>query len=311
MLEFEPMEPIKTTKIPQTGDWIHELKFDGVRGILKYRAGQFELYTKKGNDILAKFPEITGLTEVFKGDSAIIDGELTVWNGDKHSFHDILLRSRSSTEQKIKSNVANYPLTYVMFDIVSYNDKDLTRRSLLERKRILKECTSQNNTFVYSDYYSDGHALFEKVKSLGYEGIVSKKADSCYLPQKKHEDWFKIKVMKKMLAVVGGVRLDGDRIKSLLVGVYRDKDLYFVGNVYSGLSQRDIALLSESLSPLIVEQSPFANLPQSESTVFIKPMITCWIKFLEWSNSGKLRHPQILGFSNLSPNHANGEEISI
>lgn len=95
MLEIKPMEPILAKEIPQHNNWIHEIKFDGIRGLLVCHKEAIELYTKKGNNITIKFPEILGFREIFTGKSAIIDGELTVWREDRHSFHDVLVRARS------------------------------------------------------------------------------------------------------------------------------------------------------------------------------------------------------------------------
>ncbi|WDV47824.1 ATP-dependent DNA ligase [Clostridiaceae bacterium M8S5] len=309
MLEIMPMEPIKSTTIPQGSDWVHEIKFDGIRGLLIYNQDDFKLYTKKGYDITLKFPEITNFKYVFSGKSSIIDGELTVFKEDRHSFHDILVRARSSSELKIKSNIAKYPLTYVVFDILSYNGEDLSYQPLAMRKKILKDSIEQTNNFLYSDYYEDGNALFDKVKSLGYEGIVSKKIDSPYVPYKKHRYWYKIKVKKKILCVIGGINLEGNKVKSLLLGMYNGNNLIYIGNASSGLSQNDLSLLYGNLDSLRSNHNPFSNISKSKSIVFTKPLLTCWIKYSEWTDKGKLRHPQIIGFSDLLPSNANGVEF--
>ncbi|WP_066496986.1 hypothetical protein [Abyssisolibacter fermentans] len=311
MKNIAPMEPIKATAIPKGTEWIHEIKFDGIRGILYYDKINFKLYSKKGNECLASFPEIKGFKKIFKGNSAIIDGELTVWNEKSHSFHDVLIRSRSKSEKKIKQNISKYPLTYVMFDILNYNDKDLLNFPLIERKNILKDSISINNNFFYSDYYDDGKLLFDKVKEYGFEGIVSKKKNSPYVPLKKHNYWYKIKVKKKILAVVSGVSIENNSIKSLLLGIFKDNGLIYIGNASLGLSQNDLYTLKQNLELLKIDKNPFINLKDSKTNVFIKPILTCWIEFFEWTNSGKLRHPQIIGFSDINAQKATGKEYSI
>ncbi len=48
-----------------------------------------------------------------------------------------------------------------------------------------------------------------------------------------------------MLAVVGGIKYEQDRIKSLLLGIYHDKELLYIGNASIGLTDADIQLLKE------------------------------------------------------------------
>lgn len=305
------MEPIRTTKIPEGENWAHEIKFDGIRGLLFYENDLFKLYTKRGKQILHQFPEIKGFKSIFKGNKAIIDGELTVWSENKHSFHDVLVKFKSSQQYKIKANINRLPLTYVMFDILQFNGEDLTSKPYIERKKVLKQNTTQNNTFIYSDYFVDGHALYNKVKELGYEGIVSKEKHSTYMVGKKHSDWYKIKVKKKLLAVIGGLHIEANNIKSLLLGFYRNNIFLYIGKASIGLSQKDLSLLKQNLSQLKSDNNPFINLNYSKNIQFTKPLLTCWVEYLEWTNSGSLRHPQIIGFSDLAAINANGVEYTL
>lgn len=198
-----------------------------------------------------------------------------------------------------------------MFDIMEYDGDRLVRLPLLKRKSILKECTTQTNKFIYSDYYENGSALFNKITELGYEGIVSKMIDSPYVAQKRHKYWYKIKVKKKILAVIGGFKVQGATIKSLLLGINKEDKLFYIGSASIGLSQHDLQLLKNSLNSLEIGYTPFYNLKPKESIIFTKPIVTCWIEFLEWTEAGGLRHPQIIGFSDLSANNANGDEITV
>jgi bifunctional non-homologous end joining protein LigD len=308
MYTVTPMEPILSKKIMKGNDWVHQIKWDGIRGLSYIDNGKIKVFSKRGNEITDIYPELETLKKIFKGTQIILDGELVVFDEtQKPSFEKILIRNSVKNVKKINRYTNKYPISYILFDLVSLNNKDLREVPLIERYRMLKDSISNIDNIYVTDNFTDGEELFELMKKKNFEGIVSKKSKSPYSILKNHTDWYKTKISKKILAVICGIKIKDKSIKSLLLGIYKEDNLKYIGNVSIGLNESDKSLLIDNINNLKVS-IPLYNIGEMKDVVWIKPLITCFVKYLDKTESGSLRHPVLLGFSNKSPKEANGKE---
>jgi len=317
MKRLPVMEPVLTSKIITDDQWIHQIKWDGIRGITylhkdNLKDAHLQVFTKSGRERTSFYPEIQDIITLFQGNQAILDGEIVVFNPEgKPSFHLALHRDQLQTKQKIPLYMKEYPAHYVVFDLLFLNGKDLRQLPLKQRKTILRSHLDTNARIGISEDFTDGVKLYQQMKEKNLEGIVSKKHSSMYLAGKKHAVWFKTKVMKKVLTVVGGVSLKSGFPHSLLLGIYTSNHtLHFVGKASSGLTQYDFNLLRDYSSSLLQEQSPFTPKSKIKDVLWYKPLLTCWVSFLDWTDHKHLRHPKILGFSDEAAFSANGKEFT-
>lgn len=304
-----PMKPIVSSKIKQSREFIHQIKWDGIRGLTYIDNEEIKVYTKSGRDRTLYYPEIQNLRDLFNGDSCVLDGELIVLDNNlKPSFNLILYREKIKNLSKLKTYMQRYPVQYVIFDILELNGIDLRKKPLYYRQDVLSKCIKSKAPIAVADSYDDGSQLMAIMKERGFEGIVSKKKDSLYGLAKKHSDWYKTKIYKRMLVVIGGVKLKGNNIKSLLIGIHREDGLYYIGNASLGLTSGDISLLIDHTESLRSDTSSFRNIEAEKDVIWYKPLLTCRISFLEWTDSGSIRHPKIIGFSSEPSDNATGEE---
>ena len=108
-------------------------------------------------------------------------------------------------------------------------------------------------------------ALLAKVRELGLEGLIGKRAGSKY-DSKRSGAWVKIKLYQQGSFVIGGyTQPAGERehLGALLVGVYDNGKLKFAGRVGTGFSEKLLKLLSAELNKIAVKDCPFDNLPAS------------------------------------------------
>ncbi len=283
------MEPVLLPDVMREAGFIHQVKWDGIRGIAMIDNGGVRFYNKSGIESTPKYPELSALPKVVDAQQAVLDGEIVALADGKPSFYHVLRRSLS----KNGSNAARFPVRYIVFDLLFLNHKDLRPLPLQERQRMLRNCFTGSAIAAQTDSFEDGDALYELMKQKGMEGIVSKRLSSVYTGGKRHTDWFKTKLTKKLLCAVTGVNFKNGLPSSLSLGVYRDGALTPVGDVGSGVKQEDLGLLAKQL----VSGSA--------------PRITCWVRFSEWTPHATLRHPVFLGFSDSTPKDATGEEISL
>ncbi len=320
---INPMEPVSLNRVKNDSDFIHEIKWDGIRGLIYLQDGEMRLFTKKGNERTGFYPELDVINKVLKDRNVVLDGEIVVLDhSGQPSFHNVLIRETVKNKRNLEFYLKNYPVKYMVFDILMDKDKLLTKIPLFERKQILEKVISSitNNcdTVFLSQVFKDGRELYETMKEKNMEGIVSKKLNSFYLPGKKHEEWFKTKFTKRMLCIVGGIQWKDKRPNSLLMGITTEESakLIYMGRASLGLKGSDLQLLMQYKDDLIMGECPF---DQTGSAAFEKsgteltwtvPALTCWISFLELSNDGHFRHPKILGFTNLPAKEANGKVLT-
>ena len=286
------MEPVSRTDVISDDGFLHQIKWDGIRGIVHIDGGRMAIYTRSGHDCTAAYPELNDLPDSIGSGQTVLDGELVVFMDGKPSFYHVLQRSRTKNSAKQKHLATLYPVRYIVFDLLFLGGEDLRQQPLFERQALLADHFTPSAAAAPADSFDDGEALFTLMKKRNMEGIVSKRRVSAYSAGKKHSDWYKTKTAKKMLCVVTGVKSKNGIPASITLGVWRDGVLMPVGRVSSGVKPGELAAL--------------AKIMKDET-----PPLTCWVRFAEWTPSGTMRHPVFLGFADANPDNATGEEMSV
>lgn len=302
---IQPMEPVLSNTINEGEEWVHQIKWDGIRGITYISNGQLKLFTKKGIERTEFYPEVQELLLLFDGFEGILDGELVCFDTHKPSFANILTRERVRNKKNLNKYLKQYPVKYILFDIMSHNNVSLLDQTLRERIDLLKSVIEKSPTITVTDNFTDGYALFELMREKHYEGIVCKNLNSKYIGGKSHQAWYKVKLNHKLLTVVGGIQLKNGYPNALLVGIYREGKFEHIGTVASGLKSDDFEIIYKAKDKISLETCPFDDTFDKEA-IWVEPKLTCWVHFMEWTESGRLRHPVIKGFSHLPPEEAIG-----
>ena len=88
-----PARPVLAPRPPSGADWVHEIKHDGYRLIVRRDGWTVRLYTRNAYDWTARLPAIAGAAARIKAKSFTIDGEAVVLGPDGLSRFDDLRRS--------------------------------------------------------------------------------------------------------------------------------------------------------------------------------------------------------------------------
>jgi bifunctional non-homologous end joining protein LigD len=167
-----------------TDEWVLELKYDGVRAILDTTGDVDVLYTRKGHDISAQFPEIMGLGL----SGVILDGEIVGFDeGGFHKLNWVQRRLGVTNKDKIVERTKRFPVTYVAFDIL--NSNTVTFEDRRKRLEVLDGIVTISPVYPSSDI----DKMWRYVKENNLEGLVAKRLDSKYLQGKRTYNWRKIK----------------------------------------------------------------------------------------------------------------------
>jgi bifunctional non-homologous end joining protein LigD len=77
-----PAQPVKASKRPVGADWVHEIKHDGYRIIVRRDGPTVRLYSRNAYDWTARLASIAAAAELIKAKSFTIDGEAVVLGPD-------------------------------------------------------------------------------------------------------------------------------------------------------------------------------------------------------------------------------------
>jgi bifunctional non-homologous end joining protein LigD len=274
-------------------DWLYELKWDGYRTIVTIdRDGGVDAVSRNGNDFLDKFPELNQLGDAFAERPLIVDGEIVVLDDEgKPSFQALQNRMDRYGRSRDRQN----GVTFVAFDLLYGNGRDLRGEPLEQRKAALETIVVPERGVLYSKHVvGNGTVLFEFARKNGLEGIVAKRRKSRYV-ERRTKDWVKIKTSQRQEFVVGGwTEPRGSRkgFGALLLGVYEGDKLLPAGSVGTGFDGKKLAAISAKLQPLERKTSPFATPLKTDTPAhWVQPKLVAEVTFLQWTRDNQLRAP--------------------
>lgn len=171
-----------------------EIKWDGIRCLGLIKARRVRLQSRQLLDITAQFPELACLAQLPSG--TVLDGELVVMEHGKPSLRRVETRALLQNRTRIQFLSELMPVSYVVFDLLYLEDKQLLRAPLCHRRLLLERLIQRAGLpgILMSEVVRDnGRRLFAEVARLNLEGIMAKRLDSPYLPGRRCGHWMKIK----------------------------------------------------------------------------------------------------------------------
>jgi bifunctional non-homologous end joining protein LigD len=303
---IEPMKAKLVENPPGAGDWIYELKFDGIRLIAVKNKEKVLLLSRNQNDLSARFPEIVDAVKNLPADECVIDGEVVALDEEGRSSFQ-LLQAREMEGRRS-------PIYFYAFDLLQLDGKSLVSLPLEARKSVLEKlCADAGDAIRYSGAIGgDANQLLKEVKRRGLEGIIGKLRNSVYEPGRRSGAWIKLKCVNEQEFVIGGYTPPQGARKhfgAVLVGYYKEDELVFAGKVGTGFATKSLVALHKKFQAEQRTDCPFIDLPSKHNGQWvlgitpsmmkkmhwINPKFVAEIKFAEWTRDGKLRAPVFLG----------------
>jgi len=250
-LDTPPMEAKLTEEIPQGKGWQFEPKWDGFR-CLAFRDGdKVELMSKSGKPLARYFPEIVEALKAMKEPRLVLDGELVLPRGDVLSFADLQLRLHPAAS-RIERLSRETPSQLMLFDVLQIGGRELAQEPLAVRREALEALMARASTprLLLSPRTTDRNVAQRWFANTGgaLDGIVAKRLDEPY--QAGERAMIKVKQQRTADCVVGGYRLSGGKVGSLLLGLYDADGLMNYVGFTSSFSAADRAALLPKLRPL-------------------------------------------------------------
>ena len=309
----EPMKARLVDEPPTHGDWLYELKFDGIRAIAVKDANRVSLISRNGNKLDTRFPEIRDAVKNLPVETCVIDGEAVALDDEGRSSFQLL--------QALEMEGRKAPLRFYVFDLLQLNGKSLLELPVEQRKQVLaKVCEGVGDPIRYSgEITGDVKTLLAEVKRRGLEGLIGKQRGSKYEAGRRSGEWIKLKSLNEQEFVIGGYTPPAGSRKyfgAILVGYYESDagraetkpKLKFAGKVGSGFTEKSLSMLYKKFRAEERNDCPFVDLPSKQGGAWVQgitpsmmkkmhwvnPKFVAQIKFAEWTRDGKLRQPVFL-----------------
>jgi DNA ligase-1 len=294
-----------------------EDKYDGIRAQAHVSEGEVKFFSRTRDEITESFPELPDALAGLPRD-AILDGEIVAWELPGRARPFSVLQQRLGRKRVSDRMLREVPVAYLVFDVLYASGELLIDRPLRERARVLDELLAKKSNTHHGDTEARRktgkqeklafgieeetapvniiralvfHAaspdeleeLFAAAQARGNEGLMIKDLNSTYTPGKRGKSWLK---MKRELAtldvVVTAVEYGhGKRVGVLsdyTFGVWNGDKLVNIGKAYSGLTDAEIAAMTQwfldhtiedqgfrrTVEPKIVLEVAFNNMMQSD-----------------------------------------------
>ena len=221
-----PVSPMlaKASKVLPEGDGLlYEPKWDGFRCIVFRDGDEVELGSRNERPLTRYFPELLDPLRAALPERAVVDGEIVIASERGLEFEALLQRIHPAAS-RVNLLAQTTPASFVAFDILAVDDRDLRQDPLRERQAVLRKALagarppvhltpSTTDPKVASDW-------FTRFEGAGLDGVVAK---SLELPYREDERVMtKVKHERTADCVVAGFRWhkSGGVIGSLLLGLY-------------------------------------------------------------------------------------------
>ncbi|HET7704939.1 MAG TPA: ATP-dependent DNA ligase, partial [Thermoanaerobaculia bacterium] len=242
-------------------------KYDGIRAQIHTDGTSVRIYSRTLDDVTHRFPEIEAAAQAL-GRSAILDGEIVAFSDRILPF--AIIQKRLGRRVVSAKLLADAPVVFFAFDLLYLDGEPLFERPLLERRAALRALLADgadqgsSGTIRLADEsaVSDAaevDALFDKARARANEGLVVKDPRSVYTPGRRGKSWLKY---KKALATLDCVVTyaeygHGKRkavLSDLTFAVLREGELVNIGKAYSGLTDAEIARLTDHFQQTTTER---------------------------------------------------------
>ncbi|HYO63099.1 MAG TPA: ATP-dependent DNA ligase [Pyrinomonadaceae bacterium] len=310
MLATAAADPVDAARTMPAEFYVED-KFDGIRAQAHVAAGRVALYTRTLDEVTHRFPELRAPL-LAPGTDAVLDGEIVPARGEKIlPFAELQKRlGRKTVGDEL---LASTPVVFVAYDLLYASGRVLIDEPLAERRRVLESLLPRRaaedgaRTLRLSEVkrVSEPGALdaeFDAARARGNEGLMIKDPRSSYKPGKRGREWLKLKrALASLDVVVTAVEVGHGKRRHLLsdytFAVRRSEDdpeLLNVGKAYSGLTDAELAELTEWFRAHTLQEFAHGRVRTVEPRVVIEVTFDRVQESKRHRSGFALRFPRIL-----------------
>lgn len=240
-IPYKPMLAKKNPdgELPQ-GDYLFELKWDGIRAIVAYDGKNITIFSRSGRDITQQFPELVRTAHNVLS-PGVYDAEICC-HDDNGIPSFPLVTSRLHLGSNHEAAARSNPATAYLFDILEVDGESLIDTPFSSRLECLADSLRGRGLYWSpSPVFEDGKRLLKLARDEGREGIMAKSASATYYEGKRRKAWIKVKLkFQEDVRIVGYTDGQGKREGYFGALILEDMEGNPCGRVGTGFT--DVAL---------------------------------------------------------------------
>jgi ATP-dependent DNA ligase len=251
----EPMLAKLADELPAGGGFLYEPKWDGFRAIVFRRGPSLLIQSRDLRPLDRYFPELHQALLAGLPADIVVDGEIVIATERGLDFDALQLRLHPAASRVEKLAKAS-PSSFVAFDLLGLDGRDLRGESQAERRRLLERALARATPPIHLTPMTRDREValdwLSRFEGAGLDGVIAKPDAGAYVPGKR--EMLKVKHARTADCVVAGFRWHkegkGTLVGSLLLGLYDDGGrLHHVG-VTSSFTMAKRKDLAAELEPL-------------------------------------------------------------
>jgi DNA ligase-1 len=304
-VRFMLASPVETAaeafeRMGATSVWTEE-KYDGVRCQLHRQGERVELFSRDLKETTSAFPELAENAPSI-GHDVLFDGEVLA-HRDGRVLRFFELQRRLGRKQ-VSSDLRNeVPVVLVVFDLLWLDGRALLDEPLETRRRLMEGLGLKPPFLLARLEEATGpehlDRIFTETRERGNEGLMVKDPLSPYTPGRRGLAWLKLKrPLATLDVVVTAVEWGHGKRKGVLsdytfaVNDASTGRLVNVGKAYTGLTDAEIATMTDRFLEITIDDQRYARL--------VKPEVVLEVAFDSIQHSARhksgyaLRFPRIV-----------------
>ena len=309
-----------------------EDKYDGIRAQAHCGGGQVRLFSRTLDEVTSSFPELLGGLNEFAGDvildGEIVAWRDNPEGGHAMPFSEV--QKRLGRKQVSEKMMAEVPVAYIVFDVIYAGDEFMLDKPLRDRAAVLdrvfagakrvapRPVVNAQGSLLFepeiegagaesgwiirapamrADSAQQLEQYFEQAMARGNEGLMIKDLESPYMPGRRGRWWLKLKRELATLDVVVTAAEfgHGKRIHVLsdyTFAVRKGEELVNIGKAYSGLTDNEIAELTEwFLAHTMID---YGHLREVEPKIVLEVAFNAIMRSGRHDSGFALRFPRIV-----------------
>ena len=311
---FHPIGFMLAQPLPSAGEIVAAMtspfavedKYDGIRVQAHIDGGEVRLYSRTLDDITHGYPDVVAaLTGLGRG--LVVDGELLAVDAPtrRQSRPFSALQRRLGRKAPSADVLTEVPVAFVGYDLLAEESVLVIDEPYEARRARLEQLGwPESGAFVApAQLVSSAEEVdtaFDRARAAGNEGLIAKDPASQYTPGRRGKAWIKLKrALATLDVVVTGVERGHGKRNGVLSDYTfavraseSDPTLLNVGKAYNGLTDVEIAELTERFRAMTVEQ--FGRFHQVRPEVVLEVTFDIVQKSARHKAGYALRFPRIV-----------------
>ncbi|TVP65934.1 MAG: ATP-dependent DNA ligase [Nitriliruptor sp.] len=264
-----PVEPMLATTATGLTDALAgrvpalvETKLDGARLQVHRDGADVRLFTRTGQDVTDRLPEVVAVARSLPTNRVVLDGEVVAFDTDgrPRPFQETMQRiGRDHDVTRVQREV---PVELRAFDLLHLDGIDLLDEPLATRRAALHHLVPEplRAEGVVTDRLDVARDFTRQVLTAGHEGVIVKDLDDAYAAGRRGASWRKVKPVHTLDLVVLAAEWGSGRRRGWLSNLHlgaradsadievADTDAFvLLGKTFKGLTDEVLAWQTEAL----------------------------------------------------------------